>query len=286
MARSMMVVLAASLTLLLAPYDTLNVVYGQAPCAPVPYPALGFDLETCDLGAPGEDGVTITSGLATSDQIRAFRFSVGPQPRAAYVYVGDQWYNLAMGIYERLPGPQLIDQKIAEWLQVVKKDDTGSRVLQFVRPEKVVKDLKANTTYTLLVNAPTDEGFDPRRGFTVRVALGPPPCSDPQRDPDDRYQLTVSTQPPLPGPFDLISFNAVVSPPYSDLFDFEWQVNGQRFPGDWRETIQIPAPELLKSGSIHDVGVTARGARVYPDPDQPHIPPTLSANCILVLRPR
>ena len=113
----------------------------------------------------------------------------------------------------------------------------------------------------------------------MRVALGPQPCGEPRRDPDDRYQLALTLRPEQPGPFDLVSFNAFISPPYSDLFDFDWQPDGQPVSGDWRETLQQPAPELLKTGSEHSIRVTARGVREYPDPDQPHIPPTLTVDC-------
>jgi hypothetical protein len=62
-----------------------------------------------------------------------------------------------------------------------------------------------------------------------------------------------------------------LTPPYTDLFDFEWLVDGQRY-GDNSPVVQLPRPA---SGS-HTVVVVARGARYYPDRTLPEFPPTLS----------
>jgi hypothetical protein len=101
------------------------------------------------------------------------------------------------------------------------------------------------------------------------------------RRPDDAlYQLALTIEPEAPGPFSLITFNAIVSPPYSDLFDFEWKIDGQTVPGAQTVTVQTAASNLPKlPGGEHTVRVIGRGAREYPDPDQPHIPPTLSVEC-------
>ena len=68
-----------------------------------------------------------------------------------------------------------------------------------------------------------------------------------------------------PTPFSLLSFNAFVSPPYSDLFDFDWSLDGQRIPESLRETMQVAVPDFRWAGGNHRVEVTARGVRPYPD---------------------
>jgi hypothetical protein len=42
----------------------------------------------------------------------------------------------------------------------------------------------------------------------------------------------------------------------------------------------MPAFDLTggRAGS-HEIQVTARGVKAYPDPDQPEVPPTLSVGC-------
>ena len=77
-------------------------------------------------------------------------------------------------------------------------------------------------------------------------------------------------EPQNPGPFSLMSFTAAVSPPYTDLFDFDWQLDGQPVPAGSVTNIQSPTQALPK-GAVgeHKVRVTARGARPYPDPAQP-----------------
>jgi hypothetical protein len=70
-----------------------------------------------------------------------------------------------------------------------------------------------------------------------------------------------------------MTFTATLNPPFTDLFDFDWTIDGQPF-GDGSAVAQLPRPS---SGS-HNVQVIARGARPYPDPTLPEFPPTLSAS--------
>ena len=56
--------------------------------------------------------------------------------------------------------------------------------------------------------------------------------------------------------------------------------DGQPGPGANITTIQTPVAALAKTADgQHRVKVTAVGARPYPDPTQPSIPPTLVAEC-------
>jgi hypothetical protein len=274
--HSRVVLLAAFLATLLlepAPRPALS----QESCPLEFYPHSGLEIETCQLGTPNAEGETRSAALSQTDERKAFRFHVGAEPQAAHIYLGDQWYDLDVALYEAdLPQP------VARWLLLRKAETSGTRVIQFVRPEKIIQKLKPNTRYTILVLAAYD--VDPSRPFTLRVALGPEVCAkEPHDDSADdalTYLLAITVQPPDPGPFSLVSFNAFVSPPYSDLFDFEWEIDGQPVPGAGGVTIHRAASDFQKTlDGMHRVRVTARGARDYPDPDQPHRPPTLSVEC-------
>jgi hypothetical protein len=220
-----------------------------------------------------------------------------------YVYVGDQWYDLDLGVFS---GQQ--EQAIACWR--VSKGEAISersqrRVLQLIRPDDRIIELLPPGEYALIVRAafahdPTfAPDFDPNKPFTVRIASGPPTCgaSPPNQEVDPRYpqlkrrvadeqnlyQIAVSHQPLLPGPFDLMTFNVVVSPPFTDLFDFAWEIDGQPIPDSNATTVQAAVSGLPPApGGQHVVKVAARGARPYPDPDMPHTPldgGTLVAEC-------
>ena len=131
------------------------------------------------------------------------------------------------------------------------------------------------------MRAANPDTFTPQRGFTVRVALGPPACAF-QQDSTALYQLSLSYEPQAPTEFSLLSLTAFVTPPYSDLFDFDWQVDGQPVAGRQRETLQLAVGDLAAApNDEHSVRVTARGVRTYPDPDPVgrHVPPTLSVEC-------
>lgn len=251
-------------------------VFAQANCAPRQSKVLPTPVPTCLMGLPNADGVTLPGQLASWDQFVAFEFSTPAEPRSAFIYLGDQWYDLEAGLYEEATG-----QEVLKWVQVARSKETGFRVLQLVKPDKIVQALKPNFKYEVLVTtAPGGEaGFNPARGFTVRVALGAPVCNF-ARDPDDNYQVALGFTPATPRPFDLMSFTASVSPPYSDLFDFEWRVDGQPAQSDSGTTLLVPVPALQQNPlGLHKVQVVAKGAREYPDKDQPHIPPTIGTEC-------
>jgi hypothetical protein len=180
------------------------------------------------------------------------------------------------------------------------------RVISFVRPdERFIEDLSPGA-YILSVRPGYErplEGFDPARGYTVRVALIPnvcgltPPNTSPdpnypklkQRENDDvnYYQAGVTFEPPVEelGPFALMTLTAHLSPPFTDLFDFEWTIDGQRIPGGSTPIVQRPYADLPKTpGGRHRIQLVARGAREYRDPDPQfnHIPlngGTLTVEC-------
>jgi hypothetical protein len=230
----------------------------------------------CFLGTLDAQGVTVRDGLNDPAQVRAYRFRVGPESAAAYIYLGDLWYDLAVALWRDPPDPVELQRAslVAEFRT------SERRVVQFVQPLLTVQQLEPGT-YTVFVQAGDVARFDSTRGFTLRVALGPPICGM-QHDAGGVYQLALAYQPAQPTQFSLMTFAAFLSPPYSDLFDFDWEIDGQLIPGGLRETVQVAALDLASvSSNEHQVRVTARGARAYPDPDPRYrqLPPTLAVEC-------
>jgi hypothetical protein len=128
-------------------------------------------------------------------------------------------------------------------------------------------------------------GFDPNKDFTIRVAVNPVVCGvapamvpNPSypglemRADDAWYQVAMNYQPLLPTANSLMTFQVTASPPYNDLFDFQWFINGQPVPGATDLVFQAPASRFAQPGGQGSVAVKAQGARTYPDPDQPHVP--------------
>jgi hypothetical protein len=228
----------------------------------------------CFLGAPDAQGVTLRDALVHTGQVRAYKFRVGPSSRAAHLYLGDLWYDIDLYLYRDPPD----EVEIGRWY-INRSAEQGARVIQFERPEIIVQDLDPGT-YTLFVNAGDSRSFDPNRPFTVRLALGPPVC-DTAADANTIYQLGLTFEPRQPTAFSLMSFNAFISPPYTDLFDFDWQLDGRPMPTADRETLQVAVPDLPPARGDHRIRVTARGVREYPDPDPRvrQIPPTLTVEC-------
>ena len=107
------------------------------------------------------------------------------------------------------------------------------------------------------------------------------------RRPDDAlYQLGLNYQPDEEelSPFSLMTFNAFVSPPYTDLYDFAWELDGKPCRGETTPILQTATADLVKTADgIHRVRVTAIGAREYPHPTLSHIPPTLAVECTFKL---
>jgi hypothetical protein len=104
----------------------------------------------------------------------------------------------------------------------------------------------------------------------------------PRRAEDALYQLgmTISPVEKERGPFSLMTMTGFLTPPYTDLFDFAWVLDGQPRPDMTTYTLQIPTSDLPKTaGGKHVVQLTAIGARPYPDPLTPDVPPTLRVEC-------
>jgi hypothetical protein len=247
---------------------------------------------TYALGTPGADGSNLQERLDPVTDQMAVTFRV-TQPRAAFVYVGDQWYDLDLALFSITR-----DQGLACWQTTgarARSERHQGRAIQLIRPDEQILELIEPGDYALMIGLAPGAVYDPAHEFTVRVALTPPFCGSlsPANVPnpsypnlimradDAWYQLGITIDPAEAdrGPFSLLTFSAFVSPPYLDLYEFDWAMDGVPLAGVIEPMIQEPASHLPRPPHLHRVTVTARGVRDYPDPDQPHRPPTLMAQC-------
>jgi hypothetical protein len=250
---------------------------------------------------PDANGTTVEDRLDTVTSRNGYRFRVPPNS-SAYLYVGDQWYDLDLAVFGQGACP------VAAWsVQAVAASARSERrIISFVRPDEQILNLDPGEyvlivghKYWALPEYATD--FDAQRGYRVRVAIGPRVCGlEPPNDRDNElypglkqrrddaiYQLGMSFEPAPEelGPFALMTFSAVVSPPFTELFDFEWRIDGQ--PAGSSPVIQKPYSDLPKTAlGQHKVQLTAKGAREYQDPDPQfnHTPlngGTLTVECTL-----
>lgn len=260
----------------------------------------GGDYIPADMGVPGAQGVNESASMTDAGQKLGYTFRA-TQDRAASLYIGDQWFDLDLFLYVQGQCPA------GSWESLVRSWSVRGeqRVIQFIRPNEQIVNIKAGN-YLLLAGHSNGSDprfisdFDPSHGFTVRVALNSPYCGlDPAdqpvpnpvnpavtmlKRPDDAlYQLGITIDPPVEqdrGPFALLTFTAFVSPPYTDLYDFAWRLDGADIPGADGAILQMAQTELPKTtGGQHTIQVDATGARVYPDPEQPSIPPNLTTSC-------
>lgn len=232
------------------------------------------------IPTPTADGWTNDqAALQAATDVRRYQFTV-EKPGTAYVYVGDQWYNLDLGVFSTKTKSESCWRVEARGTS----QESDRRVLQFVRPDERAIKVEPGD-YILTIRAGDGVGFDASKMFTVRVAVGPTACAlfpdnekvegypDMTKKPDnpDKFQLGVSFEPDVAelGPFSLMSFNATVSPPYTDLFDFAWEIDGQPVAGVTEATFLRPFADLPQTpDGTHTIKMTAKGAREYKDPTE------------------
>ncbi len=281
-ARSLLVVLAiGTIALVTKPPDVAHGLQTSCSSAHTPKP----------FAQPDANGTTVEDRLDVVTARNGYRFTVPPNT-STFVYVGDQWYDLDLAVFGRGPCP------VAAWSvkAVGASARAERRVISFVRPDEQILDLEPGEyvlvvahKYWALPEYATD--FDPNLGYRVRVAIGPKVCGlEPpndqdvelypglkQRRDDAIYQAGLSIQPAPEelGPFALMTFTAVVSPPFTELFDFGWEIDGQPVPDATGPVIQRAYSDLQKTADgSHRVRMVARGAREYRDPDPQfnHVP--------------
>jgi hypothetical protein len=272
----------ATVLLTIEPY-AVPTAYGQAPPnVQVPLTICGATgaEEPLGIGEPGPAGwANEQEHLNDPLEVRRYRFTV-KEKGTAFVYVGDQWYNLNLGVFSLVSGSESC------WSVEARGASTQSerRDLQFVRPDERAIDVEPGD-YILTARAGDAMGFNASRNFTVRIAVTPGLCAlapanvpteypgmTAKPDNPDKFQVGVSFTPSEAelGPFALMSFNAYVSPPYTDLFDFVWELDGEVVAGETGPTFLKPYADLPKGPlGLHTVKLTAKGAREYTDPTDP-----------------
>jgi hypothetical protein len=278
LARRVIAVAMAASTVTIQPYSA-----GEALGQEVPQQICGASASEAPrpIGQPDANGWTSDQeSLGSSNEVRRYRFGV-KEKGTAYVYVGDQWYDLNLGLYSMTTGAD-----VGCWAVQVRGTSTESERhrLGFVRPDERAIEVEPGD-YILTARPADGTIVDPSRNFTVRVAVGPRACAlQPANTPvpeypgmtnkpdnPDLFQLGVTFQPDASelGPFTLMSFNAFLSPPFTDLFEFTWEIDGQVIPGETGPTVLKPYAELPKTTlGVHTVKLTAKAVREYQDPTE------------------
>jgi hypothetical protein len=261
---------------------------------PVAFPAPGYAgspgelpaLASNDLGTVRADGTTLRDTLSGFEQANAYTFRVADGPGTAEVYVGDLWYDVDVMLWRAssLPGNP------SQWRAMPCDEGAGClasapvsarRRVQFVQPKGLFQAVDSGS-YVVIVRPRDEAEFSASRQFTLWVAVAPPVCTV-ASDGEGRYQIALAMTPAHPRRAELVTMTAYVLPPFGDLFDFEWTANGRRLAPSGPTTQAIAFDLAQGRSSGHEVGVVARGARPYPDPEQAEIPPTISATCPLAL---
>ncbi|MCC7105293.1 MAG: hypothetical protein IT307_09135 [Chloroflexi bacterium] len=226
----------------------------------------------CKIGAPDANGTTLKGGLQQPGDIDAYEFQV-QRPSSVHIVLADLWIDTDISLYETATG-----RFIGQARFVAESRRTGQDQGQFQAPEFIVERLEPGA-YTIFVFSGDLLAYD-LRGYTARVALGAPTVAQPLppagQEPTwrkDNYVLSLGMEPADATQFSLMTFTAFIDPPFTDLFDFAWEIDGKPLPDSNMPVIQMGRPSLGR----HTVKLTAVGARDYPDPDHPHRPPTLSA---------
>ena len=239
-----------------------------------------------DLGTVRADGVTRTDALGSFEQANAYTFRVADGSSTVQLYVGDLWYDVEVLLWRgsALPADQ------AQWRLMPCDGAAGClasapasarRRVQLLQPKGLFESVEPGT-YAVVVRPREEAEFSAWRPFTLRIAVTPPVCAI-SGDGEGRYQIALAMTPAHPRRAEPVTMTAYVLPPFGDLFEFEWSVDGRRLAATGPTAQSLASEREVGQATGHDVRVVARGARPYPDPDQPEIPPTLSVACPLTM---
>jgi hypothetical protein len=231
--------------------------------------------KACKIGTPGQDGKTIKGFLGHQADVDAYELKV-TAPSSIHVTLADLWVDTDISFYETLSGTL-----IAQAHFIADSRRSGEAMSQMSAPELIVERLEPGS-YTAFIYSGYLNGQDDR-GYTFRTALAPPIVPQPVDQSGqasgwkkDGYQLGLAIEPNSATQFSMLTFNAFIDPSFTDLFDFVWEIDGKQIPDSNAPVLQMAAQSLgANMFGRHTVKVTAVGARPYPDPDRPHIPPTL-----------
>ena len=125
------------------------------------------------IGEPGPDGWSTRKKRSTKSATSNGTSFTVKDTGTAYVYVGDQWYNLNLGLFSVKH-----KQDVGCWSVDVRGTSTEAerRISSSCGPDERAIEVEEGD-YWLTVRAGDAGGFDPSRTFTVRVAVGPRVCA-------------------------------------------------------------------------------------------------------------
>jgi hypothetical protein len=228
--------------------------------------------QSCSLATPDTAGTTVRGWFHSPIDADDYRVEV-PEPGAyANISMTDLWHEAELHLYDARTGT-LLEQS----------DRRGSTQGQLRAPEVILRWLEPGSYIVSVRASREDWSTTESHSYTLRVAFGAQPTesagSGPAPASANGYHLILTVEPSEPGPFSLLTFTALMAPPFSDLFDFEWSIDGQPFGGN-SNVVQLARP----ASGTHTVLVVAHGARRYPDPMRPELPPTLSTTGVIRVR--
>jgi len=244
---------------------------------------------TRDLGTPDAGGVSQTDRFQGFGEVKVYTFAVPPGPATVQVYLGDLWYDVDLSLWRLAGRADAVPGRAGAGCDrpagcVAATAPSRRRVIQFIEPKTLLETVEGGA-YAVVVRPRDAAGFDPDRPFTLRVAVTPPVCAV-ARGGDDRYAAALAIVPASPAPWDLVTMVVYVLPPFTDLFDFSWSVDGGPAPDGQGAMAQLPGFSLPRTpaGTV-TAGVVLRGTRQYTDPTDPtysHVPldgGTLTLRC-------
>jgi hypothetical protein len=218
--------------------------------------------QACPL-VPSGSGTTIQSAFNGPTDVDFYAFATPAPGVQTHLTLSDLWLDGALQLYD------------GQGSLIEHSDRHGSAQGQLSAPEVIVRWLEPGNYSLAVVSGAADWGRSTARTYSLRVAFGPSPAipagPGPYPAAAGGYQLSLGIEPSEPRNVSLVTFTATIGPPFTDLFDFSWSLDGQPF-GENLNVVQLPRPS---SGS-HVVTVVAHGARRYPDPSRPELPPNLS----------
>lgn len=243
------------------------------------------------IAHPGNQ--TIVSRVSNSDG--TFRVLVDISKKGTFVvYLGDQPVDLSLGFSSVRAGLSFGSEPsgmtepcglgIGSCFRVqatVASTEGREYIIQRFAPDYRVVETEPGmyVVEVLPAGAFTSEAL--AETFTLNVAQYPRVCalipanmpspSFPgmtlKPDIPDFYQIGLAFQPDASelGPFSLMTFMSFVSPPFSDLFDYTWELDGKVLTEN-QSTIQYPYSSLERTPlGLHTVKLTVHGAREYVD---------------------
>lgn len=266
------------------------------------------------IGSPNANGWEAKGRVTSTRDVARYAFTI---PRghegSISIYVGEKNFDasvaLARDVSGLIGGQDLVLLSLANQPEPPFIEQTRPRFLTIPWAEK--GDYFVSVWYENYGGPGSINDMPISGDFTIRIAVSPPLCaltpppdrlhpamSDASlsstersqfagvrlRPTDPQYQLGMTAAPEAPAvsQFSLMTFTAVLSPQFTDLFDFTWAIDGQPIPDAHGADLQMPASKIPGE---HFISVTAQGVRQYMSPISPrfnHVPldgGSLTATC-------